>query len=166
MGRPSTFTLEIAEEICEAIAGGAALHVLAEVKTNWPCEQTIYRWLQQHADFREMYARARERQADRLAAEIIVIADTPQEGEKVEITDRGEKIIRGDMIEHRRLQVDARKWAAAKLAPRKYSDKLMHEGGEKPIGHDHRHTVDLSKLTDDELEEANRLAAKLAASST
>jgi hypothetical protein len=25
---------------------------------------------------------------------------------------------------HRRLQVDARKWAASKLAPKKYGDKL------------------------------------------
>lgn len=127
MARPSKFSMAVAEEICEAIAGGAALHLLAEVKTNWPHERTIYRWLESNEEFRQMYARARERQADRLAAEILTIADNPQEGEKVEITDKGEKIIRGDMIEHRRLQVDARKWAAAKLAPKKYGDRVATE---------------------------------------
>ena len=34
------------------------------------------------------------------------------------------------MIEHRRLQVDARKWAAGKLAPKKYGDKLAVGGDE------------------------------------
>jgi hypothetical protein len=40
------------------------------------------------------------------------------------------------MIEHRRLQVDARKWIAAKLKPRKYGEKVeqTHVGDkERPI---------------------------------
>ena len=36
------------------------------------------------------------------------------------------------MIEHRRLQVDVRKWMAGKLAPKKYGDKLdVTSAGEK-----------------------------------
>jgi hypothetical protein len=35
----------------------------------------------------------------------------------------------GDMLGHRRLQVEARKWYAAKLAPKKYGDRL-ELGGE------------------------------------
>jgi hypothetical protein len=45
----------------------------------------------------------------------------------------GVEITEGDMIQHRRLQVDARKWYASKLAPKKYGDKieadLNHSGG-------------------------------------
>ena len=35
------------------------------------------------------------------------------------------KIITADMIERSRLQVDARKWAASKLAPKKYGERLQ-----------------------------------------
>jgi hypothetical protein len=31
------------------------------------------------------------------------------------------------MIEHRRLQIDARKWLIGKMAPKKYGDKQTHE---------------------------------------
>jgi terminase small subunit-like protein len=33
------------------------------------------------------------------------------------------------MIEHRRLQIDARKWMAGKLRPRKYGDKQPDPDG-------------------------------------
>lgn len=76
-----------------------------------------------------MYARARDDQADTLADQIIDIADTPLQGVKTK-TDANGKVIEtteGDMIEHRRLQVDARKWIAAKLKPRRYGERLNTE---------------------------------------
>jgi hypothetical protein len=49
-------------------------------------------------------------QADALFDDINYIADTPQKGIKT-ITKAGVvETIEGDMIEHRKLQVDARKW--------------------------------------------------------
>lgn len=72
-----------------------------------------------------MYARAREDQADTLADQIIQIADTPMLGVKTKTDDEGNvETTEGDMIEHRRLQVDARKWIAAKLKPKKYADRV------------------------------------------
>lgn len=55
-------------------------------------------------------ARAREEQADGFADEIIDIADSvaPETGE----------------VAKAKLQIDARKWKAAKLAPKKYGEKL------------------------------------------
>ena len=74
---------------------------------------------------REQYARARESQADAIFDEILAIADTPMVGEKRKVKEDGSvEIQTGDMIEHRRLQVDARKWMAGKLRPKKYGDKL------------------------------------------
>lgn len=73
-----------------------------------------------------------------MAAEIIKIADTPVVGIKKKTNEKGEvETTEGDMIEHRRLQVDARKWAASKLAPKKYGDKLALGGDEAmpPIQH-------------------------------
>ena len=34
------------------------------------------------------------------------------------------EVTKADMIEHRRLQIDARKWVAAKLRPKVYGDEL------------------------------------------
>lgn len=75
-----------------------------------PAGGTVHRWLAEHQDFQEQYARAREEQADGFADEIIDIADSvaPETGE----------------VAKAKLQIDARKWKAAKLAPKKYGEKL------------------------------------------
>lgn len=68
-------------------------------------------------------ARAETRQAH-LFDEIIEIADTPVLGEKRKVTENGVEVTESDMIEHRRLQIDARKWALGKMNPKKYGDKV------------------------------------------
>jgi hypothetical protein len=83
------------------------------------------RWIQQQPEFRNKYAGAREAQADYLAEEIVQIADTPLLGVITKVDDSGKReTTEGDMLQHRRLQVDARKWYASKLAPKKYGDKV------------------------------------------
>jgi len=108
-GRPSLYNDQIVEEICEEIARGAALHRLCEDRKDFPAESAVYRWLEKHDDFREKYARARERQAERRAEEIILIADTEKDAAVA------------------RNRIDARKWAAAKLLPKKYGEKYTTE---------------------------------------
>lgn len=69
---------------------------------------------------------------DTIFAEILEIADTPLMGIKTTIKASGVETTEGDMVEHRRLQIDARKWVLARMAPKKYGDKiqadLKHEG--------------------------------------
>src|SRR5216683_5843477 len=69
--------------------------------------------------------RAREEQADKLFREIIEIADDAS-GDYV-TTSEGKRIVDHENIQRSRLRVDARKWAAARLAPRKYGDHISHE---------------------------------------
>lgn len=60
-----------------------------------------------------------------MAEDILDIADTPQIGAVTKTKPDGSVETReGDMIEHRRLQVDARKWLASKLKPKKYGDRV------------------------------------------
>lgn len=92
-----------------------------------PHRATVFRWLIAHPEFSDQYARAREAQADALADEIVYIADTPQVGQKTVSKATGLEITEADMIEHRRLQVDARKWMAGKLAPKKYGERVIAE---------------------------------------
>jgi hypothetical protein len=92
---------------------------------------TFCRWCGDDPANAEMYVRAREVLLERMAHEIHDIADTPVEGVTTTVKPGG--VIeerRGDMIEHRRLQIESRKWLLAKLMPRKYGDKqqIEHSG--------------------------------------
>ena len=89
-------------------------------------------WANESPAFAEQYARARAIKLDLMAEEVPEIADTPQLGIKTKINERGEvETTEGDMIEHRRLRIDARKWYLGKLAPKKYGDKLdLNHSGE------------------------------------
>lgn len=128
MARPSDYTKQKAISICAKLAGGEPLTRICR-DDGMPDVATVYRWLEAHPEFREMYARAREDQADTLADEIQAIADEPVVGKKTTTKPNGDvETVEGDMIEHRRLRVDARKWIAAKLRPRKYGDLLKLEG--------------------------------------
>lgn len=103
------YSPELADLICEEIAKGGALHKLCEERADFPAESAVYKWLEEHDEFKEKYARARERQAERRAEEIILIADTEKDAAIA------------------RNRIDARKWAAAKLLPKKYGDRILAE---------------------------------------
>lgn len=135
-GRPSRYTEDIADRICEEISGGRSLLAICG-EAGMPKPATVFRWLanERYSTFRDMYARAREAQADALFDEILEIADTPLIGERVKSDDGRTEVTREDMLGHRKLQVDTRKWVAAKLAPRKYGDRLEldHRGQLPPL---------------------------------
>lgn len=133
IGRASTYTNELADFICDKIASSdKGLNIILEEENNMPSYKTVYRWLAQYEYFRQKYSRAREIQADFIADQIIEISNTPQLGEVITIKDWGKEVQIGDMLAHRRLQIDARKWKASKLNPKKYGDKVdITTGGEK-----------------------------------
>lgn len=105
-----------------------------------PDYSTIMDWLDGDAAFAEMYARAKEAQADYMADEIVEIADEgaaqPVLVDEVPLVVDGKPVMAASAVgvNHARLRVDARKWVAAKLKPRKYGDKL-ELGGQ--INHTH-----------------------------
>ena len=123
MGRPSKFNNALAERICGRIVGGESLRAIC-ADAGYPHMVTVLRWLEKREAFRNQYAQARAQGLDAMAEDILHIANTPQLGVVVQETKDGTFEKRGDMIEHRRLQVDARKWLLSKLAPKKYGDRL------------------------------------------
>jgi len=128
MGRPSDYSEETAAEICGRLASGESLVKICR-DDHMPSTVTVYRWLGVNEAFRNIYASAREDQADTFADEIQQIADEPMIGKKTTTKANGDvETVEGDMIEHRRLRVDARKWIASKLKPKKYGDRLEHTG--------------------------------------
>ena len=126
IGRPVEYTEEIAEEVCWRLAHGESLVSICGDEHIPHCA-TIYRWLIRFPIFCEMYARAREDQADTNADEILAIADEMPP----EYTDeKGRTTLDVTFIQWQKNRIDARKWTAAKLKPRKYGDRMAVEGVE------------------------------------
>lgn len=126
MGRPSTFTDALAEEICARLADGESLVEICHSE-NIPSRETVRRWLRDDVEFRGRYARAREEQADFYADEIIGIAsDGRNDWEERENARTGATFIalNAEAVQRSRLRVDTLKWVMSKLAPKKYGDKI------------------------------------------
>ena len=126
-GRPTLYSLEIALEICDRIADGESLVKICS-DPKMPKKTAVYEWLLRHKEFAEIYARAREDQADTLADEIHAISDElPQQI----VDDKGKTRYDSAYVQWQKNRVDARKWVAAKLKPKKYSDRIAHVGDQE-----------------------------------
>lgn len=145
-GRPSKFTKELAETICERLALGESLRAICR-DAKMPSQSMVFRWLSDNEQFREQYARARDFQADSWADEILQISD---DGSNDTYTDsNGNERVDHDVVARSKLRVDTRKWLMARMAPRKYGDKLSVAGdGDSPL------TVVIRKFTQGENNEA------------
>ena len=141
MGRPSDYSPEIADLICERlIESDYGLEDICRAD-DLPNVRTVFRWLKAHPDFRQQYALAREAQAEVQAGR----------GMKEALTAKDASL--------GRLKLDARKWRAAHLAPKVYGSKVALTGGsdeDAPL------RMDLSVLDTEELERLEQLTRKLA----
>lgn len=94
--------------------------------------KTFYEFLDASETRIKKYARATELRAEMMAEEILEISDNTIEGVVIETDDNGRtKEKKGDMLGHRRLQVDTRKWLLSKLHPKKYGDKIEVDTNQK-----------------------------------
>jgi terminase small subunit-like protein len=143
MARPTKYNKDVTDKICFLIASTSkGLSKICEENGDLPTFKTVFNWLndKDKVEFLQLYARAREAQADILADEIIEIADT-----ELSTTARTECLnadgsftsaTTSDNHNRTRQMIDARKWKASKLAPKKYGDKLdVTSDGEKLSGY-------------------------------
>ena len=79
--------------------------------------QTFLRAVAASPALAEQYDRARATMIERLADEVMELADAPVAKLDNGATDPG-------LVRHRQLQVDTRKWFLSKLAPKIYGDRL------------------------------------------
>lgn len=108
-GRPSIYSDELAEKICTLLAEGNTLTSICKMD-GMPGLTTVMQWaMDDEHPFAALYARARERQIDTMAESIVDIADEE------------------DDPNSRRVRVDARKWLASKMAPKRYGDRVQNE---------------------------------------
>lgn len=129
MSRPSEYSTEKADYICGQLADGKSLRTICR-QEDMPSMPTVFKWLRERPEFLAQYARAREDQADAFAEEISEIAD---DGTNDWMETHGKDgstgwVLNGEHIQRSRLRVDARKWIASKLKPKKYGDKVELSG--------------------------------------
>ena len=128
------FDQKVADIICMMLSEGMSLRQILKADTTGtlPAQSTVYEWLLRHPLFAEQYARAREEQADTLADEIISIAD--EQPEVIAVTDKQgawiEHKLDGAFLQWQKNRIEARKWTAMKLKPKKYGDRMAVEGVE------------------------------------
>jgi DNA-directed RNA polymerase subunit F len=143
-GRPSLYSEEIADKICEAIASSSkGLRSICNGE-GMPSIRTVMNWLAEgekedgrpeFKSFLQRYARAKEEQADYLIEEIIEIADDgSNDFMKIVKGDQEYNVENKEVTNRSRLRVDTRKWIASKLKPKKYGDKVdLTHGGDITI---------------------------------
>lgn len=147
-GRPSSYTEAIANAICDQLADGGSLNAICK-QPGMPTETTVRSWaMDDYNGFSSKYTRARELGYSRLAEEILEIANTPIIGVKTINKATGTETTEADMIEHRRLQVDTRKWMLSKMLPKLYGDKVAVEHGGK-VGMDNAPIEELTTALND-----------------
>jgi hypothetical protein len=110
-GRPSTYDKDQADAILLRIANGESLRTICAPET-MPPESSFRRWVSEDIDgLLARYAHARDQQADHYAEKLVDEAMTSSDAAIG------------------RLRMDALKWAASKLAPKRYGDKVALTGG-------------------------------------
>lgn len=89
-----------------------------------PCMLSVYRWLFKYPEFSKNYTKAREDQAETLADDIVEISDNgTNDWMEINNPDNPGYRVNGEAIARSRLRVDARKWIASKLKPKKYGER-------------------------------------------
>lgn len=120
---PVRYSDELAEEICITVSTSPKmLEELCAEMPHWPCAQTIYEWRIVNEKFGEMYARAKCSQIEPLVSTILEKARDRKE----DFYDDGDGVkINYAHLQRLRIETDAIKWFAAKLAPKLYGDKVL-----------------------------------------
>jgi hypothetical protein len=128
--RQTLYTQELADEIIERLSGGEPLAEICR-DAHMPKVRTVSDWKKQHPDFGERFLQARDDGFDEIAADCLRIANTPVTGETETSKEWGTEVKRGDMLDHRKLQIETRLKLLAKWDPRRYGDKqqVEHSGG-------------------------------------
>jgi hypothetical protein len=86
--------------------------------------QTFLDWVDKDEELSGHYAQARAAMIDKIADDIMTIADE-------ELIPTGEGKVDNAMVQKQRLRVETRKWLLSKLAHKKYGDKLELSGDDK-----------------------------------
>ena len=131
MAASSEYSEDLGIEIGRRVAEGEPLTKVCKSE-GMPHLSTVYRWLREKPEFDRLMRIARFDQASTLFSQAIEIADEPP---PTDVDADGTQRISSAGVQAQRLRVDTRKWAAARLLPKVYGERveLTGAGGEALI---------------------------------
>jgi len=137
MGRPTIYTPELGDKICDLLASDTAcLDEICDRYPELPCQGTIYAWRHRHIDFSKKYLQAMHSRGNLYAEETLKIAR-----ERPTYFDQnGNERVDAGAVAWLKMNVSLRQWHASKLAPKTYGDKstvettIKHEENIKDLG--------------------------------
>lgn len=119
MGRPSSYTAELVESICERLMEGESLRSICRDDA-MPDFRTVMRWQAEDEDFATKCARAREEQAEFHHAEMDRLEGAVEDGS---LAAAAASVILAN-----------KRWRMEKLKPKVYGAKIQHGSDpENPI---------------------------------
>ena len=127
IGRPSVYSKEIADKMCELLSEGVPLREICRME-GMPYWRTVYLWMSKDENLNTHIARAREAGYDQMAEECLHIADNPHYGQTQTMSDDGTTTKVEDMLGHRKLRIETRLKLLAKWNPKKYGDRVALAG--------------------------------------
>jgi hypothetical protein len=137
LGRPSLYTEELAEKICDLIMDGNSMRRIC-LMPGMPNRVTVVRWMQKDPTFESKCARAREWQADYMDD---LVLDTANE-------------CTSETAQADKVKISAYQWRASKLKPKVYGNfrddpnnelRLRHSGRRHEV---HQQAPDIDCLFD------------------
>lgn len=115
------YSEDVLDLILDRVAAGEALSRVCN-SPDMPTRKSFFEWVEKDPSIKIKYEFAIQLRADGLADDILQIADDGLNDTYQD--DAGNTRTDQDVIARSRLRVDARKWLASKMAPKKYGDKL------------------------------------------
>jgi hypothetical protein len=132
-GGQLTYDREISHVVCVELMKGKSLKAICR-QEGFPPEATVRAWAREDVDgFAARYACCRQIGLDVMADQLLELADDGSKDHKLD--GHGNLVPDHEHIARCRLQIDVRKWYLAKLAPKRYGDKVdVNVGGqENPV---------------------------------
>lgn len=149
MGRPSIFTPELAERLCQRIAEGRSLRKACGLP-DMPSKRTVLRWLAAQDPTPPVVDGAIPRPGpfDAFRAQYARACAIRGEARGDEIDDYKAQLLAGTLkADAARVLIDATKWQASKEAPKKYGEAITIKGDkDNPIETRTRHDMTDAEL--------------------
>lgn len=116
------------DEVLTRLAEGRSLSDVCR-DHDMPSREAVYSRINANAEYADKYARATVVRADALVDEMFDIANNGRNDWMArEDPDNAGYEFNGEHVQRSRLRVDTLKWAAARMAPKKWGDRIQHTG--------------------------------------
>jgi hypothetical protein len=124
VGRPSEYTPEIAEAICDGIIEGKSIKTICKAD-ELPSHTTVFKWLASNREFADLYARAKDIQAEVMSEDLLDIVDDGTNDWTLKTFGHTEvKVVDQEAVQRSKLRYEARRWLMSKYKPKKFGDKM------------------------------------------